>query len=172
MNDIIDAAHRPISTYSKGMIKRIALARTLLTDPVLFLLDEPTSGLDPSGQRKIQNIILSMEKTGKAVLLSSHNLYEVERICDQILLLKDGKLESVDSVSDVFEEDDMVIIDLVLHNVDDNLIEEILKEFDGLTLLSKGKNKVRFTAKKSIEKKRLIDFIQEKGGEIIGVKYF
>ncbi len=164
-------AFRPIKKYSKGMVKRIALARTFLLEPDLYLLDEPTSGLDPSGQRKIQNAILSMEKRGKLVILSSHNLYEVERICDEIYFLTNGKLTTIDSVSDAFGDEGPVIIDITLKNIDDSLIDALVKEFDGLKLITTKGPKVRFSSKRTLEKEKLVEFIQEKGEDIVGIKY-
>jgi ABC-2 type transport system ATP-binding protein len=154
------------------MMKRMALARTLLIDPRVFLLDEPTSGLDPSGQRKLQNIILSMNKKDRAILISSHNLYEVERISDQIFFLKDGKLTTIDSVSEAFDDDEgPIIIDMTLNNLEDTLIDSIINEFQGTNLVSKGKRKVRLSAERTIDKDKFIAYVKEKGGDIVEIKY-
>src|SRR5512139_3175281 len=67
--------------YSKGMRQRLALARAMLHDPEVLVLDEPTAGVDPSGQIEVRQIIQDMSRRGKTILLSSHNLDEVQRIC-------------------------------------------------------------------------------------------
>jgi len=79
-------------TYSLGMKQRLALASTLLGDPSLLILDEPTNGLDPEGTQDIREIILSLNARGKTILLSSHLLSEVQRICTHVAIVKKGHL--------------------------------------------------------------------------------
>jgi ABC-2 type transport system ATP-binding protein len=73
---------------SKGLKQRVALARTLLHQPRIVLLDEPTSGLDPESARDVRNLILRLREQGRAVLLSTHNLDEVERVADRVAVLR------------------------------------------------------------------------------------
>ena len=84
---------RRINTYSKGQARRVGLAQALLNDPDLVILDEPTSGLDPLGTLEMKNLIKELKRAGKTVLLSSHNLSDVEDVCDRIGILYKGKLE-------------------------------------------------------------------------------
>jgi len=165
-----DEAFKMVKAYSKGMLKRLAFARVLLMDPEVFILDEPTSGLDPSGQIKIQDAILTMERKDKVMLLSSNNLHEVERMCDDVLFLKDGVLTTVDSVSETFEEEQLYIIEMTLRKVDELLLNKTLARFFGLRVLSKKKNKVRFASVKEIKKDELVDFMKDNGGEIEDIK--
>lgn len=81
-----------ISTYSKGMIRRLLVARALMVQPKLAILDEPTSGLDVINATQIRKIIKETKNTGSAVLLSSHNMLEVEFLCDRIALINNGKI--------------------------------------------------------------------------------
>ena len=87
-----DAADRRISTYSRGMTQRICLAQALINDPDLIILDEPTGGLDPFGRMHIRNIIASLKDQGKTVLFSSHELSEVELVCDDIAIISRGAI--------------------------------------------------------------------------------
>ncbi len=87
-----ETSHLPLSKYSKGMLQRLGLALALLNNPSLLILDEPTSGLDPVGQVEIRNLLLKLKKEGKTILLSSHLLTEVEKLCDQIAIIHKGKL--------------------------------------------------------------------------------
>ena len=89
--DLLDAAHRAIRTYSKGMMQRIGLAQTMLNDPELVLLDEPTSGLDPLGRLMVRDIIHELKARGTTVFLNSHLLGEVEATCDRVAFVKDGR---------------------------------------------------------------------------------
>ncbi|MCM8765130.1 MAG: ABC transporter ATP-binding protein, partial [Candidatus Omnitrophica bacterium] len=78
--------------YSKGMLERIGLAASLINDPEILILDEPTTGLDPIGCRDTRNLLLQLKQQGKTILLSSHFLSEVERVCDRIAIFHRGHL--------------------------------------------------------------------------------
>ncbi len=81
---------KAISQYSKGMQQRVGLAQSLLNDPKLLFLDEPTAGLDPIAHTEIRNLILSFRDEGRTVFISSHELSEVERICDRVAIINHG----------------------------------------------------------------------------------
>jgi len=86
-------SHDKVGTYSKGMRQRLALARAMVHEPDLLILDEPTSGVDPSGQIEIRQVLLDMARNeGKTILLSSHNLDEVQRICNRVALIHQGQI--------------------------------------------------------------------------------
>ena len=89
--DLLDAAHRPVKTYSKGMMQRIGLAQALLAHPELVFLDEPTSGLDPLGRLLVRDIIHELKAAGTTVFLNSHLLGEVEATCDRVVFVKAGR---------------------------------------------------------------------------------
>jgi len=81
-----------VDTYSKGMMRRLLVGRALMIDPKLAILDEPTSGLDVNNAQEIRKIIKNTAQEGTTVLLSSHNMLEVEYLCDKIALIDDGKI--------------------------------------------------------------------------------
>lgn len=85
-------ADRLISTYSRGQRQRICLAQALMNDPDLLILDEPTGGLDPLGRMEVRRTIDALRTVGKTVFFSSHELSEVELVCDHIAILAGGKL--------------------------------------------------------------------------------
>jgi ABC-2 type transport system ATP-binding protein len=89
--DLLDAAHRAVRTYSKGMMQRIGLAQALLAKPELVFLDEPTSGLDPLGRLLVRDIIHELKAEGTTVFLNSHLLGEVEATCDRVVFVKAGR---------------------------------------------------------------------------------
>ena len=98
------ARKRPIKTYSKGMQQRVGLAQALINDPDLLILDEPTSGLDPLGRMKVREIIQRLKNEGKTVLFSSHELGEVETVCDRVAIINQGELKVEGRVSDLLEQ--------------------------------------------------------------------
>ncbi len=98
------ARRRRVGEFSKGMARRIGLAQALINDPDLVILDEPTSGLDPLGCRQIKDLILTLAKRGKTVLLSSHLLADVEDVCDRVAILYNGKIRAMGTIHELLEE--------------------------------------------------------------------
>jgi ABC-2 type transport system ATP-binding protein len=98
------ARKRLIKTYSKGMQQRVGLAQALINNPDLLILDEPTSGLDPIGRMKVREIILRLKNEGKTVFFSSHELGEVETVCDRVAILSEGELKAEGRVSDLLQK--------------------------------------------------------------------
>ncbi|MBU4274183.1 MAG: ABC transporter ATP-binding protein [Verrucomicrobia bacterium] len=97
------ARRRQVGEFSKGMLRRIGLAQALINDPDLVVLDEPTSGLDPVGCRQVKDLILTLARRGKTVLLSSHLLADMEDICDRVAILCDGAIIVQGAVRDLLE---------------------------------------------------------------------
>ena len=83
------------SEYSKGMLQRIGLAQALLHEPKLLIFDEPISGLDPLALKEMRQLILWLKSQGKTVFFSSHNISEVEKVCDRVGILVNGRLEQI-----------------------------------------------------------------------------
>lgn len=89
--DLHFAKDRPLRNYSKGMLQKIGVAQALIHDPELVILDEPMSGLDPDGRMYLSEIIVETAKRGPAVFFSSHLLNDMERLCQRLVVLKDGQ---------------------------------------------------------------------------------
>ena len=97
------ARRRQLKEYSKGMTRRIGLAQALINDPDLVLLDEPTSGLDPIGTREMKDLILRLKAQGKTVVMCSHQLGDVQDVCDRIAVLFQGELKVLGRVDELLE---------------------------------------------------------------------
>ncbi len=104
MSGLQHARDRRVGEFSKGMARRIGIAQALINDPDLVVLDEPTSGLDPLGCRQIKDLILTLARRGKTVLLSSHLLADVEDICDRVAILYNGRIQAMGSITSLLEE--------------------------------------------------------------------
>ncbi len=87
-----DAARTRIGAMSKGMQQRLGLAQALVGSPRLLLLDEPTSALDPAGRRVVRQVLIQLRQRGVSALINSHLLTEVERTCDRVAILSDGRV--------------------------------------------------------------------------------
>ena len=98
------ARNRPLKSYSKGMQQRVGLAQALINNPDLLILDEPTSGLDPLGRMKVRDIIQRLKNEGKTVFFSSHELGEVETVCDRVAIVHQGELKVEGRVSDLVKQ--------------------------------------------------------------------
>jgi len=92
------AANQDISSYSKGMKQKVMLIAALLHDPDLLILDEPDSGLDVTTTLVLRQLVMALARRGKAVLYSSHVLELVEKACDRVIVLHQGKIVANDTV--------------------------------------------------------------------------
>jgi ABC-2 type transport system ATP-binding protein len=90
--DLVDAQHRPMSTYSRGMRQRMRLAATLVHEPEVLILDEPLNGADPRQRVHFQHLLEQLASEGRTIILSSHILEEVEQLASTVLLIVNGKL--------------------------------------------------------------------------------
>jgi ABC-type multidrug transport system ATPase subunit len=99
--DLLAAADRRIKGYSLGMKQRLALAAAMLGDPELLIFDEPTNGLDPEGMQEIRELILKLSRSGRTIVLCTHLLAEVERVCTHVAILKQGRLLRSGAVSEL-----------------------------------------------------------------------
>lgn len=107
---IANAAERPLAQYSRGMLQRIGMAQALIHDPDFIFLDEPTSGLDPNGVLLVRDLIVEQKQRGAAVLLNSHQLAEVEKVCDRVLFLSGGVIAREETLRHV----DRIVVAITL----------------------------------------------------------
>jgi ABC-2 type transport system ATP-binding protein len=90
----------PLATFSKGMKQKVALARTLVHDPILLFLDEPTANLDPEAAKMVRDVILELKKERRTIFLNTHHLDEAQRVCDRVAILR-TRLLTVGSVDEL-----------------------------------------------------------------------
>ena len=106
--NLFERRHSKFSSYSLGMKQRLAIAAALLGDPKILVLDEPTNGLDPVGIAEIRSLILALRDKGHTIIMASHLLDEVEKVCSHVAILKTGTLVACGAVQDVLAQEDMV----------------------------------------------------------------
>lgn len=102
--ELADKAHTRLDKLSGGQQQKIQLGITIMAEPELLILDEPTKGFDPVNRRLLMTIIEDHQKKGATVVLVTHQMEEVERLCDRIILLKDGNAAAYGTVADVREK--------------------------------------------------------------------
>jgi len=136
--------HRPLREYSKGMQRRIGLAQALINDPEFLILDEPTSGLDPIGSRQVKDLIRDLGRRGKTILLSSHQLSDVEDCVDRMAILYGGKKRAEGTVEELLTARTRTVIETVsLDEETIQAIDHLVQERTGVALDRVGRPRQR-----------------------------
>ena len=139
------AGDQRVGTYSRGMRQRLGVADVLMKDPKVIIMDEPTLGIDPEGMRELLELIRELaRKEHRTLLISSHQLYQIQQICDRVGLFVGGKLVACGTVEELAEqtrEDDRYLTELQVASGDERLVE-ILKNVEGV--LSVGRQGGRY----------------------------
>lgn len=130
------ARRRQLREYSKGMTRRIGLAQALINEPDLLILDEPTTGMDPIGSREMKDLIISLRDQGKTILMCSHQLADVQDVCDRIAILHQGELRELGRVQELLKVRDVTEVHAKgLSDLTKQKIADLIKN-DGGELLS------------------------------------
>jgi ABC-2 type transport system ATP-binding protein len=132
--------HSRFSTYSLGMKQRLAIASCLLGDPEVLVFDEPTNGLDPVGIAEIRELIKKLNQQGKTIIMASHLLDEVEKVCTHVAILKKGHLLTSGDVNEILANEDIVEVSAADMGQLQRALEQMggynsLQQKDGLVLL-------------------------------------
>ncbi len=124
MVNLRQARTRHLRSYSKGMLQRAGLALALIHDPTVVILDEPMSGLDPIGRKMVGDLLLQLKSEGKTVFFSSHILTDIERFCDRVGIIVEGKLRVLDNLGNLLSNG---------RKLEDIFLEEVNKAGGGKT---------------------------------------
>ncbi|MBN9379816.1 MAG: ATP-binding cassette domain-containing protein [Chitinophagaceae bacterium] len=128
MVKLADRKDSKFNTYSLGMKQRLAIASCLLGNPSVLVFDEPTNGLDPVGIAQIRQLIRDLSKEGKTIILASHLLDEVEKVCDHVAILQKGQLLMAGNVGEVLTNEDFIEL-----GVEDGGMERLRAVLSGLS---------------------------------------
>lgn len=145
-------------TYSLGMKQRLAIASALVSDPIILILDEPTNGLDPMGIAEIREIIKKIAADGKTIILASHLLDEVQKVCTHFAVLRRGTLMHVGPVDDVGKGEE--IVEVQAYHDD---LGVLLQEFLGSANIKKENGIFQVMMKDGFHSKDLNHFLFDKG---------
>ncbi len=145
-------------TYSLGMKQRLAIASALLNDPTVLILDEPTNGLDPMGIAEIRELIKKIAANGKTIILASHLLDEVQKVCTHFAVLKRGTLVHIGPVGDVGKGEETVEVSAEVEN-----LNELLLAFAGTSSIDRENGSYHVVMREGFHSKDLNKFLFEKG---------
>ena len=165
MVNLYDRRKSPFKSYSLGMKQRLGIAATMVGDPDVLVLDEPTNGLDPVGIAEIRNLILELAARGKTIIMASHILDEVEKVCTHVAILKRGQLMKAGPVGALLSPTKR--IELVTGNP---LLIDILKIYSGVSGLSVNDKIHSFTTDPDFNLEELCDYIASQGVVLTGIK--
>jgi len=160
MVNLIDRKDHKFKTYSLGMKQRLAIASALLNDPEILILDEPTNGLDPQGINEIRNIIRKIASLGTTILLASHLLDEVEKVCSHVIVIRkgqklyDGKVDELTASNGILE--------LKSKNQKTELLE-VLKQLPYIESISEDEGIIQAKLGKEIDASEFNQMLAEKG---------
>jgi len=145
-------------TYSLGMKQRLSIAAALVNDPVVLILDEPTNGLDPQGIAEVRNLIHEIAQSGKTIILASHLLDEVQKVCTHFGILRRGKLLHSGSVEEVSKQ--TIAIEVGAENEN---IESTLNNWENVGAIQREKDIFVLSMKNGVSSKEVNEYLFEKG---------
>lgn len=165
MVGLMEARHRQLGKFSKGMLQRVGLAQALIHDPTLVILDEPMSGLDPIGRKEVRDLIMHLRKQGKTVFFSTHIIPDVEMLCDRVGIIAGGRLLASGRVDELVEGRTKTV-----EVVCDGLHEGNLMPLNGLASSIVRQNRQHLITLSEPERlEELLAAIKIRGGKLVSV---
>ena len=135
-----DRRKSKFSTYSLGMKQRLAIGSALLGNPEVLVLDEPTNGLDPQGIAEIRDLIIEIGKTDKTIIIASHILDEIEKVCTHCAILRKGKLLQTGTIKDIIGNQDVTLIKLAANDID--ALKKAIDQMDKVSIYKEVENEI------------------------------
>lgn len=166
MVNLYERRRSKFNTYSLGMKQRLAIASTLLGNPDILVFDEPTNGLDPAGIAEIRELIKELNRQGKTIIMASHILDEVEKVCTHVAIIQKGVLKTVGSVSEVLNTsgaNSSAAILIELSAADNDQLKNVLQQMPGIESITGTENGIEVVCPESITAERVNKFCFDNG---------
>src|SRR6266478_5310772 len=157
---------RQLRKFSKGMLQRVGLAQALVNDPLIVFLDEPMSGLDPVGRREVRDLIASLRAQGKTVFMCSHILSDIEVLCDNVAILKVGRLAHAGSLDELRVRESS-LIEIIATDVAADALKRQLEVSATVTTTASG---VRIEVSDEKEVDAVIAALRSVNGKLVSVQ--
>lgn len=162
--------NKQLRKFSKGMLQRVGIAQALINQPEIVFLDEPMSGLDPIGRREVRELIAELRTNGTTVFMSTHILSDIEALCDNVAILRNGKLAATGKLDDLLTQSgEMQSFEIVVKGVAAESLQAEIDKIAGAVLTAKpnGAN-IQVLAENDIEK--ILHISRQTGGSLISVQ--
>lgn len=161
--------NKQLRKFSKGMLQRVGLAQSLINDPTVVFLDEPMSGLDPMGRREIRELIAGLRANGTTVFMSTHILSDVEALCDEVAILRGGKLAATGRLDDLLtRHEEQRPFEVVVSGVSAEHLRIEMENVGADSITSNANGSiVRVPDEKHIE--RILQITRDSGGKLVSV---
>ncbi|MEK7723252.1 MAG: ABC transporter ATP-binding protein [Acidobacteriota bacterium] len=162
--------NKQLRKFSKGMLQRTGLAQSLINDPEIVFLDEPMSGLDPIGRREIRELIAELREKGTTVFMSTHILSDIEALCDNVAILRKGKLAATGKLDDLLSsQGEEQSFEINIKGVSAELLQKSLANLEGSSFVSKpnGAN-IQVADESDIE--FVLQEMKKAGGKLVSIQ--
>jgi ABC-2 type transport system ATP-binding protein len=162
--------NKQLRKFSKGMLQRVGLAQSLINEPEIVFLDEPMSGLDPIGRREIRELIAELREQGKTVFMSTHILSDIEALCDNVAILRKGKLAATGKLDDLLmQSGERQSFEITVKGVLKENLQNQITDIFGAAVYSKpnGAN-IHVTEETDID--RVLQIIRNSGGKLVSIQ--
>lgn len=162
--------NKQLRKFSKGMLQRVGLAQSLINDPEIVFMDEPMSGLDPMGRREVRDLIAGLREQGKTVFMSTHILSDVEALCDEVAILRKGKLAATGRLDELLaQSSEKQTFEIVLKNVSAG---DFARDIVGLSdvTLTESANSLSVRVPNEVAVEDVLRLARSKNGKLISVQ--
>ncbi len=162
--------NKQLRKFSKGMLQRVALAQALINDPEIVFLDEPMSGLDPIGRREVRELIAELRENGTTVFMSTHILSDIEALCDNVAILRGGKLAASGKLDDLLTQSgEIQSFEINVKGVSAESLASEIAQIAGASINSKpsGAN-IQISEEKDVE--RVLQITRKAGGKLVSIQ--
>ena len=162
--------NRQLRKFSKGMLQRVGLAQSLINDPEIVFLDEPMSGLDPVGRREIRELIANLREKGTTVFMSTHILSDIEALCDEVAILRNGKLAASGNLNDLLSDSgESRVLEISVQGVAGETIAEQIDLIAGASLRVKPNGAIIQVLDES-DIEAVLKITRENGGRLASIQ--
>ncbi len=166
MVNLYERKDSKFNTFSLGMKQRLAIASALLGDPEILVFDEPTNGLDPAGIAEIRELIKELNKQGKTIIMASHILDEVEKVCTHVAIIQKGVLKTVGSVAELMNTSAVnsgTNISIEISAADNNILKNLLQQMPGVEIVTEVDSDLHIICNENITGETINRFCFDKG---------
>ena len=161
---------KQLRKFSKGMLQRTGLAQSLINEPEIVFLDEPMSGLDPIGRREIRELIAGLRESGTTVFMSTHILSDIEALCDNVAILRKGKLAATGNLNELLTQSgETQQFEIIVKNVSAQVLQNQIGQIGGASVSAKANGAiVQVLEEKDIDE--LLRIVRENSGSLVSVQ--